>query len=254
MDKFIANKQGQTLAQHSVMVGRLAEHIIEKMYCGPACGHPDAPAKWMLMKQVAKLAGLLHDVGKVDQSFQRYMASLQKGGGAPSENLQDGTHIDEVFEKKRFSFEDYPRHEEVSWLLVRRFMLKNKIQNQALSGDNTGGAAHYSRFAMLEHAIYWHHAKPLRARDSQKDKFGNAERLADRMREASAWLEENAFSDFRQLLLQIDAIESTKLVELLCDSAGDAWTDTIETPAFKGNFARREISRESRFPKNWNKP
>ena len=238
MKCFLANKQGQGLAAHSVLVGRLAEAIIEQMYGRSAFSLQqggNGEAQVLQMKRVAKLAGLLHDVGKVDQGFQSYMCTVQKVPAPAIAMLEDGAQIDDVFNRKRFSFEDYPRHEEVSWMLIRRFLEKSKVQKLALSGDNTAGAHHFSRFAMLEHAVYWHHAKPLRAPESQSKKFGNAEQLAARMRDGSEWLDESGFTDFQDLLQQIDAIESTKLVDLMC-GADEAVTDAINTPEFKAIF------------------
>ena len=213
------------------------------MYGRTAHGHPDALAKLIVLKKIAKLAGLLHDVGKVDVAFQAYMATLQKPSAAGLECLQDGSHIEAGFQKK-FSFEDYPRHEEVSWLLVRRFLQKGKLQNQLLGDSPGGGALHFTRFAMLEHAIYWHHAKPLRARESQASKFGSAEMLVARMQAASPWIEGDAFCDLQSLLQQIDALESTDLTSLMCGGLDEAAAVGDATPAFKVTYAQAELLSE----------
>ena len=236
MTIFLANSHGQNLAPHCVLVGRLAESIIQAAYGNATFSQTpgsDGETSVRLMMRIAKLAGLLHDVGKVDREFCLYLASLRKEDSAASR--EDGVHIDDAFGKKKFSFEYYPRHEEVSWMLIRRFLVKAKIQRQELPGENITGEHHFSQFAMLEHAVYWHHAKPLRAQESQRTKFGDTEQIAARMRDASAWLDHSAAADLNELLRQIDEIESTNLADLMCND-GAIGTDAINTPAFKAMY------------------
>lgn len=70
---FLANRRGQDLAQHCVLVGRLACSMIESLY--GATDHQD-PAGVALMMRIALVAGLLHDIGKLDPSFQAYLISI----------------------------------------------------------------------------------------------------------------------------------------------------------------------------------
>lgn len=241
MKEFLANRQCQSLAAHCVLVGRLAQQIIYQGYGSSAYGQGEGLAKVEQLKTVALVAGLLHDTGKVDQEFQTYISTLQPQSlaAAPlpiSENVEDGEHIDALFKDKRFSFNDYPRHEEVSWLLLRRFLVKSQVQTLALGGDTSSGSVHHTRFAMLEHAIYWHHAKPLRDKDAQDKKFGNAEQLVSRMNDKSAWLAQNAHADLKDLLNQIDTIQGSKLVTYLCSDADEASAEEFKTPAFKAIY------------------
>ncbi|WP_373064630.1 HD domain-containing protein [Gemmatimonas sp.] len=70
MKQFSANRQGQSLVAHYVLVGRLAQQIISAGYGGSVYGQAEGLAKVEQLKAVALVAGLLHDIGKVDQEFQ----------------------------------------------------------------------------------------------------------------------------------------------------------------------------------------
>ncbi|HIP12834.1 MAG TPA: CRISPR-associated endonuclease Cas3'', partial [Arcobacter sp.] len=79
-------------------------------------------------KNLAKavyVAGCWHDMGKIDDEFQE---ELRKS-------------------KKNKSYENYPKHHEFSLLLFE--MLSESSEN----------------LEIVKHAIFWHHAKPLREKD-----------------------------------------------------------------------------------------
>ena len=133
-----ANQKLQPLDQHSALVGILSEHLLKKVY-------PGAPPAW---KKMARWAGFLHDIGKIDASFQRFVKAL--------ETSEDGVHLGELDDQKdslKFSWSKYPRHNEVSWLLMTTWFSKERATAWIGSTIN---------FDVIRYAIYWHHAKPLR--------------------------------------------------------------------------------------------
>ena len=107
------------------------------------------------LKRAAFIAGILHDIGKVDPEFQRWVG--KKSGKLPEGYLpDDGLHIDAP---KKFSFEEHPRHHELSWLLAESLLQGSQLNKQLLK--------------QIAHGIYWHHTRPFR----KDDKFINAEAI-----------------------------------------------------------------------------
>ncbi|KTC86582.1 CRISPR-associated endonuclease Cas3'' [Legionella brunensis] len=139
----IANKQAQSLSHHLFAVGYVAYCLLEKI------GIVNQK-----LKQSAFISGILHDIGKIDPEFQRWVCSNKH-----SENIvpEDGVHIDAP---KKFSFENHPRHHELSWLLSESLL----AESQELSKDQR---------VQIVHGIYWHHTKPFR----KEDKFIDAEKI-----------------------------------------------------------------------------
>jgi CRISPR-associated endonuclease/helicase Cas3 len=80
-----ANTKQQRLDQHSFAVGMLAKIIFEKFI--------DSNKYTELVKAVY-IAGCLHDIGKLDAVFQRWLIQLiTNKKSVTSEELEDGTHI-----------------------------------------------------------------------------------------------------------------------------------------------------------------
>jgi len=128
-----ANTKGQLLKDHLYAVGWVAQELVSQLY----------PGKPKLAK-AALIGGLWHDIGKLDPQFQEWLnKELKKKNRLPIE--EDGVHI----EKGKFSFEKHPRHNEISLTL---FNLLTDGQDKYLK-------------PLIEHSIYWHHAKPLRKSD-----------------------------------------------------------------------------------------
>jgi len=131
-DQIFANTKGQRLDQHLFAVGYLAHKIIKRL----------VPNDNNLAIAVF-IAGCWHDIGKIDPAFQDWLS--KKLNKKYFEDVpDDGQHID----KGKFSWKKHPRHNEISLLLFHLLFDPRDI-NQC-SHDR------------VMHAIYWHHAKPLR--------------------------------------------------------------------------------------------
>jgi len=140
LDKIYANTNGQRLDQHLFAVGYLAKALIEKTI----------PQDKNIAKSVY-LAGIWHDIGKIDDAFQGWVVKELKKQKKYKDISDEGVHIDTA----KFSWKKYPRHNEFSLLLFE--ILSNFDLNK-------------ESLDRVKHAIYWHHAKPLRGKKDEISK------------------------------------------------------------------------------------
>ena len=138
IENYYANTKMQLLDQHLFAVGYVAYRIIKKFELGD---EGDKLAKAVFV------AGCLHDIGKIDPAFQQWIFDESKKKNK-AEIPDEGQHI----EKKtgKFSFETHPRHNEISLLLYH------------LLNDDAYNKINKRNKESIKHAIYWHHAKPIR--------------------------------------------------------------------------------------------
>jgi CRISPR-associated endonuclease/helicase Cas3 len=204
----IANASKQLLAEHCALVGLLAEKIINETYV-------DA-TRW---GETARVAGFLHDIGKLDPTFQGF---LRKGECTGEEDSPDGVHIAEPRNATRFSFNEYPRHNEVSWALLSLYVDRRRIDKELLRG--------------VEYAVFWHHAKPLRLVD---DAFSTQRQILAPFKDKD-WSPLLASEQLMQLIVQIyEAAGECLTAEWLGDSPIEA---DMSTPTFKGEYAELTVS------------
>jgi CRISPR-associated endonuclease/helicase Cas3 len=130
-----ANTNEQPLDQHLFAVGFLAREIVSTLYPNDS-----------KLALAAYISGVWHDIGKLDPQFQKWLISTIKKSKVTLDVPEDGLHID----SPKFSFDKYPRHNEISLMLFN--LLFDKISN----------TLNRSLVAYSEHAILWHHAKPIR--------------------------------------------------------------------------------------------
>jgi len=160
--KYYANTHKQPLDQHLFAVGYVAHQII-KQFSIDDDGDKLAFAVF--------ISGCLHDIGKIDPAFQNWILEKTKKK-AINELPDEGQHINKA---GKFSFENHPRHNEISVLLYHLMLNENYKERNALNKDNIN---------RVKHALYWHHAKPIRKEEFKtldtvykklKKNIGNAE-------------------------------------------------------------------------------
>lgn len=133
----IANTQKQQLTYHLFAVGYLAQILLRLVT------HDNSYNKQLIVATFN--AGCLHDIGKLDPIFQKWVSKKKHD----EIDLEEGQHVDET----KFSFEKHPRHNEISLLLFN------------LLRDSSDKIVNRANLDLIEHVIYCHHAKPIRDKD-----------------------------------------------------------------------------------------
>lgn len=132
-DLGLANTKRQPLVEHCFAVGVVARQLLTTLVNDPPLIH------------ATFVAGVLHDVGKLDPAFQSWVADKAKKNAAEGVP-EEGQHI----EKGAFSFQTHARHNEISLLL---YSLLDDPDYRQINRQNK---------ALIKHVLYWHHAKPIR--------------------------------------------------------------------------------------------
>ncbi|MDN4501559.1 CRISPR-associated endonuclease Cas3'' [Alteromonadaceae bacterium BrNp21-10] len=146
-----ANTHFQRLDHHLFAVGFVAQDLYTYFY-------PDKKNQ----ANAAFIAGCMHDIGKLDPSFQAWVIDPK----SKNYRADDGQHIDTT----KFSFEKHPRHNEISALVFQCIADRAKDIKQIKQS--------------IKHAIYWHHAKPFRPK--VKDEFDTYGKIYSKLKSSLA--------------------------------------------------------------------
>lgn len=146
-----ANKN-QELSFHLLNVANLSRLIIDNLDI-----NEDSFFNKDKIAKLAYYAGLLHDIGKTDPIFQRYLNDKTTTDYNPN-----GIHIEKIDKKNKFSFEDHPRHNEISWFLVEELFNHKDFKINKIE------------YKILKNVILWHHSAPIRKDDFDSIKIINA--------------------------------------------------------------------------------
>jgi CRISPR-associated endonuclease/helicase Cas3 len=140
IENYYANTKKQPLDQHLFAVGYLAYLLCKQITDNET------------LAKAVFVAGCWHDIGKIDSEFQNWILEKTKKK-LIDEIPEEGQHIDK---SGAFSFEKHPRHNEISSLL---YYLFDDADDKSVNKPNK---------KLIQHAIYWHHAKPIRKEEFKK--------------------------------------------------------------------------------------
>ena len=140
IEKYYANTKRQPLDQHLFAVGYVAYLLCKQLTDNKT------------LAKAVFVAGCWHDAGKIDPGFQNWI--LEKTKKKLIDDIpEEGQHIDK---NGSFSFEKHPRHNEISLLLYYLF------------DDESDKSVNKYNKELIQHTIYWHHAKPIRKEEFKK--------------------------------------------------------------------------------------
>ncbi|WP_434353403.1 CRISPR-associated helicase Cas3' [Psychrobacter sp. HD31] len=200
----LANTNGQSLSHHLFAVGFLAVNLLKIMKV-------DSPK----LCQTVFIAGIFHDIGKLDPQFQQWLndkinKNPQIDELALPELPDDGVHIDSsVRGHTKFTFEKHPRHQEISWLLTKSMLITDELNSEQVE--------------QIFHGIYWHHTKPYR----KDDKFFQSAKGIHKLFNKSL-----KDTTLEKVIIQVDAVlqDVKKISENFADN-------TITLPKWQCGFS-----------------
>lgn len=203
----IANTQKQALHEHLYAVAVLSRHISR------------FKTDNQNIHQCCFVAGLFHDQGKIDPHFQAWASKGKQKSADNGEHIESGS----------FSFEQHARHNELSaWTFALRVGADRSSKKTFLK--NNGFSNQDVRLIdIIKHAIYWHHAKPLRKQDFQD--LGAVQKKS--IPDVNEWRKET-----NALMQQVQSLSAELSVSSLCiehDELSEVVEDisTESLPAYK---------------------
>ena len=136
MQKYLANTQGQDLSEHLLAVAKRTVEVLGTLGLDEEIFNK--------LKQPAYLAGLLHDIGKVDTSFQGYISSKKT-----VKSYQDNLTVDaeEVREEKNWH---NVFHQEISWLFIKKYLSVRQDPYSDIQESD-----------LFSYAVFWHHPRHI---------------------------------------------------------------------------------------------
>lgn len=144
-----ANSKNQLLSHHSLGVANLSLAIFNSFNFSESDLLKVTFENIDKLKENIFLAGLLHDIGKIDANFQDFLKN--KNATDSKDTPLDGVHYLENKEKDTFSFLNYPRHNELSWA----------ISSQLLSNEKEVLYAVFFHHAQVKRDVVWDNCKML---------------------------------------------------------------------------------------------
>ena len=234
--RWLANSAGQPLVEHSVLVGRLAGHVVESRYREPRCALGSSRLLGRLAT-LARTAGHLHDIGKLDPPLRDYLRRRHEAadGTVDAEDDDDPEADPPIPDGEAPAAGSRPRHKEVGWLLLTTRFSRPGLREHAPWAERRTAPHHASALGTLEHALFWHHPRPVRTRE-QAARFDTAERIELALHRRCRWLEDGARADLARFLEEVDRLAGTRLSSTLLDETEVESAAATGTPPFKANY------------------
>ncbi|CAC9634317.1 CRISPR-associated helicase Cas3 [uncultured Gammaproteobacteria bacterium] len=199
MSEIYANTKKQPLDQHLFVVGVVAKEIM-KTFCTDN-----------QLQKAALSAGFWHDIGKLEMHFQDWLNKELKKKNLIAELPENGVHI----ENGKFSWEKYPTHNEVSTLIY-----------ELLADDSSLGEGEKKA---VKHAIYWHHAKPIR-----KSEISSLNQVSEKLRDNDL---KELLTKSKIIMISVDNLMSEyfdeKIIKTKSTSNYENEIDGIKLPEYK---------------------
>lgn len=172
---------------HSIGVANVALNLFQKLNIEQSSLIKKTIENISLFSESIFLAGILHDIGKIDSNFQQFINSKKVTDFECEPS--DGVHFLEDKKDNKFSFLKYPRHNEISWAISTQLFPNNKI---------------------LQYAIYYHHAKVIRQNNNKKLPEWTPSQILD-LSFTQANLRSNTELFFNEILKHINCLNNMEL-------------------------------------------